>query len=1172
MKKNNGFKCLDIKSWYSRKIALKMKLTTLFLLLGIVQVFSLNSYSQSTKLTIEVRDVSVVDVLRTIEDQSEFYFVYNKDAIDLDRKVSLEAINLQIDKVLDDLFKGTNVTYRIVDRHVILTTLKLNQSELKITGKISDSSGAPLPGVTVIVKGTTQGIITDMDGYYTLSNVPSDATLVFSFVGMKTQEIPVGGKSLINIVLEEETIGLDEVVAIGYGSVKKRDLTGSVSSITAKELAEVPVNSPVEALTGKLAGVRIITSDGSPNADIIIRVRGGGSITSDNKPLYIVDGFPVESISEISPNDIESIDILKDASSTAIYGARGSNGIVLVTTKSGKKGKVTINYNAFYGVKNAAKMLDVLSPTDYLTWQYELCQLENQKDYYTNIFGSFEDISDFADKGIDWQEQVFGRTGTTSNQNISISGGTEKMRTNFSYGHVNEKAILMYSNFKRDYLSLKTDWDPNEKVSFNFSARYSKTIVKGDGQSTTNGNPNDSPADSFGRIKHSVYQCPFDIDNVNETGATIDDLQDYDGEDPLKALTENYKNSEKLDYNLNGSVSYKLTKDLTAKSEWGLDEYGYELMTYQGSTTYESTTYAQTDYRGMPLGIVGNYNRRTTRNTNTLNWDLKGILDGSSNLSVLIGEETIVEKSHKRSIRYEGLPDFFDYNYTFKFAGEAQYATYNDYYYPDNTLLSFFSRLNYNYKDKYLMSATIRADGSSKFSENNKWGYFPSAALAWRASEEEFLKTDWLDNLKVRLSFGISGNNNIPAGQTSRSYSVAPTKSWLHVADAWWTNGTTLANENLKWESTYSWNSGIDFGFFKNKLNGSLEFYRNTVHDLLMLQTISGSGYSYQYQNVGKVQNKGAEVTINYSPIRKEKFGLDLGFVISFNKNKVKSLGDLTGGYNTSAYCFSTEVTGDYVVAPGYAIGTMRGYETDGWYTTDDFEDYSESTGWILKDGVADMSSILGTIRPGDLKLKDQDGDDAITDEDNVIIGDANPVHTGGFSISGYAHRFDFSANFTWSWKNDIYNADKIEYTTTRGNKFRNMISTMEGGERWTNMDSEGNIVNDKQTLNELNKDATIWSPRMQKAVFHSWAVEDGSFLRLANLSIGYTVPQSFTQKMKINRVRFYATGYNLFCLTNYSGRDPEVDCIRSKLVTPGVDYSAYPKARTFLLGINVNF
>lgn len=1177
MKKNftKGFR----NNRKTQKLLLIMKLAAFFLLFSL-QV-SATVYSQTTKFNFKAKDKQVADVLREIEASSDFRFFYIREQVDVERQVSLRANNSTVEDILNEMFHDHDIEYQVMDDNAIVlrpeqnyyrTKKKRTYQNIVVSGLVSDNSGQPLPGVTVVVKGTTNGTITDVNGKYTLSNVPGNATLMFSFVGMQMQEVAVNSKTVIDLVMQEETIGIDEVVAIGYGYVKKRDLTGSVSSISSKELAAIPVNSPVEALAGKLAGVRITTSEGSPNADIIIRVRGGGSITSDNKPLYIVDGFPVESISDISPSDIETIDVLKDASSTAIYGARGSNGIVLVTTKSGKSGKVVVNYDAYFGVKKAAKMIDVLDPVDYLTWQYELCQLDGQTEAYTDIFGDFEDIQDYADQGVDWQDEVFGRTGTTFNHNLSIRGGTEKMRTSFSYGHVDEKAILKYSKFKRDYFSLKTDWTPTKKLTVSFNARYSKAEVNGDGQSTTTGNPNDSPSDAFGRIIHSVYQCPFDIDNINSEGATIDDLEDYDAEDPLVSLTENYKDSKRLTYTLNGSIQYNITDNLTIKSEWGLDEYRYELWTYQGSTTYESTTYAQTDYRGLPLGIVTDYSRRTTRNTNTVNYVLKDIFNSTSDLSILVGEETIMQESDKKSIRYEGLPEFFTYSETFKFAGEAQYATYNDYYYPDDALLSFFGRVNYSFMDKYLLSGTLRADGSSKFSEDNRWGLFPSGAFAWRLSEEDFFKTSWLTNLKYRLSFGISGNNNIPSGQTSRSYSVAETKSWLHIADSWWTNGTTLANESLKWESTYSWNTGLDFGIFENKLNGNIEFYHNTVHDLLMEQTISGSGYAYQYQNVGKVQNKGFELSLNYSPIQEQDYGLTLGFVISFNKNEIKDLGG-NDGYNESAYCFSTEVIGDYVVAPGYSVGTMRGYIEDGYYTTDDFEDYTEESGWVLKEEVADASSIMGTLRPGVMKLKDIANDDnTITDDDNTVIGDANPTHTGGFSISGYARGFDFSANFTWSWGNDIYNADKIQYTSTRGNKFRNMSSKMESGKRWTNMDSEGNIVNDKETLDELNKGADIWSPRLQKAVFSSWAVEDGSFLRLSNLSVGYSLPGSLTERVRISRIRFYATGYNLLCLTNYSGRDPEVDCIRSKLVTPGVDYSAYPKARTFLLGVNVNF
>lgn len=533
----------------------------------------------------------------------------------------------------------------------------------------------------------------------------------------------------------------------------------------------------------------------------------------------------------------------------------------------------------------------------------------------------------------------------------------------------------------------------------------------------------------------------------------------------------------------------------------------------------------------------------------------------------------IITTSDKLTSRYEGLPDFFTATEAFKFSGEGDPVRYNHFYYPNDKLLSFFSRFSYDFQGKYLATFTIRGDGSSKFTKGNQWGIFPSGALAWRLSEEEFLKRNWLSNLKLRLSYGISGNNNIPADQTGKIFSVAEQKKWLNITDTWWSAGTTLNNPDLKWESTYSTNIGLDFGFFNNKLNGNIDLYKNTTKDLLMQFTISGSGYNTQYRNVGKTENKGLEITLNYAPIQKKNYGLDFSLVLGFNKNKIVDLGSLSNGYTVATSWQNTEVGADYLVKPGYAVGQMWGFITDGRYEVSDFKEFN-GLNWVLKDDIADGTDVIGgdAVRPGGLKLKDITGDGRITEDDKTIIGDANPICTGGFTIGGYWKGFDMNTNFTWSIGNDIYNADKIEFTSPTKYQWRNMTTIMESGKRWTNLNEDGTICNDPNKLASMNENTTMWSPFMNKSVFHSWAVEDGSFLRLNTFTIGYTFPQEWMKKLYISNLRLYFTGSNLFCLTGYSGFDPEVDTRRNNRVTPGVDYSAYPKSRQYVFGVNLSF
>ena len=1043
----------------------------------------------------------------------------------------------------------------------------------QVSGIVKDATGESLIGANVLVKGTTNGAITDFEGKFSLSDVKSSDILVFSYIGCVTQEIKVGNQTQFDVTLNDDSQALEEVVVIGYGTVKRKDLTGSVTSVGADKLAAVPVASATEALTGKMAGVQITTTEGSPDAEMKIRVRGGGSITGDNTPLFIVDGFPVETISDIPASDIEDMTVLKDASSTAIYGSRGANGVILVTTKSGKEGKLSVTYNAYYSIKKIAKTLDVLSPYDYAKWQYELAGLikENDMSSYIDYFGNYQDMDMYQNiSGNDWQDQTFGRTGHAFNQSLNINGGSDKIKYAFGYSHMNDKAIMQGSSFKRDNFSLKLNSKPVKNVTLDFSVRYSDTDVKGGGANDTS-----STYDSDKRLKYSVIYTPIPLENLNsESGSSDDDLGNL--YHPLTAISDNDRERERKNLNMAGSFTWEIFKNFRAKTEFGYDDYREEDSRFWGLTTYYIKNVPAKDNQGKPAMEIANTFRHKFRNTNTVNYDFEKLLKNDDHhLNAMIGHEWIVTKSKKLTNTVHGFPESFTSQDAWKYSTQGTPYSIDNYLNPDDKLLSFFGRINYDYKSKYLLSATFRADGSSRFSDGNRWGYFPSAAVAWRVSSEPFMEgtKSWLDDLKLRFSYGTAGNNNIPSGQMNLNYASSST-SWINGFNNYWAASKTMPNPDLKWETTITRNIGLDFTTLGGRLSGTLEAYLNTTKDLLIQFPVAGTGYDYQYRNMGKTQNTGFEASVNWIAVDKKNFGLSFSANIGFNKNKIKDLG-IMDDFGAETYWASSEIGNDFWIAKGGAVGKMFGYRSAGRYEVSDFEGYDAAAKkWILKEGVVDASAVVGTLRPGMMKLADIDGsgDGKVTTADREIIGDANPVHTGGFSINARAYGFDLSANFNWSVGNDVYNANKIEFTQTSKYQYRNMISEMADGKRWTNLNENGTICNDPEKLAAMNANTTMWSPYTQRMIFSDWAVEDASFLRLNTLTLGYTLPATLLNKVGIQNLRFYVTGYNLFCWTNYSGYDPEVSTIRKTNLTPGVDYSAYPKSRQFVVGLNLNF
>ncbi len=1076
-----------------------------------------------------------------------------------------------------------NLTYKISLLIAGLFAAVCTVDAQQIKGTVTDTGGEPLIGVSVFVDGTTSGTVTDVDGKYEIS-VPDakGKILVFSCIGMATKNVLIGSKTTVNVILEEDSTFLDETVVIGYATVKRRDLMGSVTSVDSKTLTSVPVTTVNEALSGRMAGVQVTATEGDPDAEIKIRVRGTGSITQDSSPLYIVDGFPVESISDIPASDIQSIDVLKDAFSTAIYGSRGANGVVLVTTKSGASGKISVTYNAYYGMKKMANKdaIEVASPYEFVRTQYELASIrDGVSSEYTPIFGLFQDMDLYRDvEANDWIQQVFGRTGSSFNHNLSVSGSTDKVKWTASYAHINDKAIMTGSDYHRDNLSFKAQFKPIKELTFDVNARYSHTKVSGAGANSINDSGSTS---GNGRLKHAVQYAPIPV-----TGAASDsDLaEDYgDNAPPLLSVSDNDSQRIRKNWTLNAAVTWHIIKNLNLRVEGGLDDYSQKDNKFYGLTTYYVGNSAT--YKNKPATSYKDIYRKKIRSTNTLSYNFSEVIRNSDHkLDFLLGQEYIVTQSNTFSTMVENFPDFFDASMAWNYMSTGTAMTSNNYYDPNDQLLSFFGRANYEFGGRYSVSATVRADGSSKFTKGNQWGFFPSAAASWTLSNESWLKdASWLDNLKLRYSFGTAGNNNIPSGVTALSF-ASNNSSWISQSNTYWSTATVggktiMPNPDLTWETTLSHNVGLDFSFLKSRINGTVELYHNTTKDLLIQFPTAGSGYQFQYRNMGSVLNQGIEVSLSFVLFEKKNFGMTLSGNISLNQNRVLSLGGLDKIEAETTWA-SSEIGPDYIVQAGQPLGNMYGYVSDGRYSADDFT-YDDAKGkWVANAGVVDASAIIGNtyFRPGAMKIKDISGPDGTPDGkidsyDKTVIGNALPLGTGGFSLTGYLYGFDFAANFNYVFGNDIYNANKVEFSHSRKYYRRNLLKSMSTDKRWTNVDwNTGELITDAAVLNEVNAGTTMWSPAVGNAVFTDWAVEDGSFLRLSSATIGYTLPEKITMKARIQRLRFYVSGTNLFCLTKYSGYDPEVDTRRATPLTPGVDYSAYPKSIGFVVGLNLTF
>lgn len=1042
-----------------------------------------------------------------------------------------------------------------------------------IKGKVVDESGSPVVSANILAKGSKKGTQTDKDGNFSIAvSVNGSADLVISSVGYASKIVSVTGNDAGTVQLVKEVITQEDVVVVGYATIKRKDLTGSVSSVSSKELKDFPLSSAAEALQGKLAGVQLTSTEGAPGAEIIVRVRGGGSITQDNSPLYIVDGVQVENaLSVLSPQDIATVDVLKDASTTAIYGARGANGVVIITTKGGKPGKTQITYNGSYGIRKLSKFQDVMKPYDFVLWQWERTRgsIPDSSSFAQTYGTTWDTLQNYKNVPfVNWQDQVFGRSAKFSNHNVAVSGGNQTTTFNLSLTANKEEGIQIESGFERKLVNFKIDHKATDKLRFGFTARYIDQEIQGTG--TTN-----SGTRTTNRLRHTINYRPFEL---NTPTGGIDDFDEVyylasaGAINPVILTYAEYRRQYSKSLYLTGYASYNILKNLTFRTT-----IGYDNAAVRTDLFFSKITGTARNFASLPVASIGQQANYQLTNSNTLQYTVNNFKK-HHDITLLAGQEVVDQRSQQTAIQTRYFPGDIspDKALANMQLGAPPTGTTNpptvvtSFVNPPSRIASFFGRVSYAYDDKFLANFNIRSDRSSKFSSKNGTLVFPSGSVAWRFTKEKFLdKINWLNEGKFRIGYGSVGNNRIGDLLYRQLYGVTGEYAFNHSIVPGFAP-TSLSNPNLRWENNTSLNFGLDLGLFNNKVQLNIDAYKNSAKDLLLQVAIPPTtGYATQLQNIGATSNKGLEIQLSSTPLQKKNFTWNTNFNIAFNKNKVENLGGIQEQTRNSGWQGSDGVD-DYLVKVGEPIGLMYGFVTDGFYGVDDFNYNATTKVYTIKPGIA-ANAVYGTPQPGMLKWKDLNGDGLITaDKDRQVIGNANAKFTGGWTNQFTYKNFDLSVFVNFVVGNDIYNANKIEWTDGAFGNL-NMIDEMKN--RWTNINAAGQVVTDPTELKALNANAKIWSPvRVQRWWLHSWAVEDGSYLRLNNLTLGYSLPKNLLSKIKISNIRLYGTVNNLATLTGYSGYDPDVTARRSDPLTPGVDFAAYPRARTWLFGVNVTF
>ncbi|MCW0484221.1 SusC/RagA family TonB-linked outer membrane protein [Gaoshiqia sediminis] len=1142
-----------------------MKLTTLIIFLSVFHV-SASIYSQNTKLNINLSGKTVKDVLVEIEEQSKFHFLYNDEFADLDRIVTVNTEEANVEEVLDQIFSNSSVTYKVMKNNlIVLTPSGVNNLAVQskvVKGVVKDKQGMPLPGVTVLEKGTTNGTITDFDGYYSLE-VPADAMLLFSFVGMQVQEIAVAGQATINVVLEEEMLDIDEVVVVGYGTQKKGSITGAIAQFDAEQLDERPVQRIDQALVGQMAGVRVKQTSGMPGKGFSIQVRGTGSITANNEPLYVIDGFPLETsqqstsggfstgnpLDNINPNDIESIQVLKDAAAAAIYGSRASNGVVLITTKKGKAGKSTISLNMYTGWSEPNRKMDLLNTDEWIDRAKEVMNYtylakdpgtQNRQatdDYATRLanIGSFDrnqmpdpewDLPGYGKyMPVDWQDEIF-RKGLVQSYQLSANGGNEGVKYFVSGDYLNQEAYFINVDYERFSVRANVEVTPNKKVTAGINIAPSYSIG------------NDPGVEGKDNILHVAVGMPplteeavgLDMNIGDNTTLTYGNSRNS----PVRVL-ENTTGLTKIFRTLATIYGqYELIDGLKLKSTVNLDNTDQRYKFYRPAFVSGSGPSAR-----VASGRYSGYNRQTFVNENTVSYDK--IIKENHNISAVAGLSFSTNKFE--SYRLASTGGFgTDYITTLNDAVDIN-ANATDTYESKNTLMSYFGRINYSFMDRYLLTASIRRDGSSRFGRDTKWGVFPSASIGWRISEEDFMDNiDWLSNLKARVSWGKAGNNGFSqdyahiALLTGADYSFNGSKV---VGQA----SGNFPNKDLGWEESETFNYGLDFGVLENRLFGSLEYYTKTNTNLLLsIPVPTATGFSTALTNIGEVFNSGWELELNSRNFTGE-FVWNTTFNLSFNKNEVRQLGPDNAPILGGAWDIQHNIL--QVGQPMYSIYVVQ---QDGILSAAD---------------IAAGAARYGNQVEGDPKYVDQltvdtnsDGipdqaDGVITPDDRVISGHPNPDYVWGITNSFKYKGFDLSILIQGQQGGVLYSTFGRAMDRTGMGWLDQAIGAWR--DRWRSPEDPGAGLKGKaySTFGRIKNTDWMYS---------------NDYWRIRNITLGYDLGKLIRSNV-ISGARLYVTAENWFGDDKYfGGFNPEA------VNNSGDDYGGAPLPKSMIFGLNVTF
>jgi TonB-linked SusC/RagA family outer membrane protein len=1010
------------------------------------------------------------------------------------------------------------------------------QNTKTITGTITNNAGEPLVGASVVVKGAQQGVSSGSKGEFSIV-APVNATLVFSHVGYVLQEVSVKDKTTLNITLMPNSNELSQVVVIGYGTVKKSDLTGSVVSVKAEDMKDVPVTSFDQALQGRAAGVQVTQLSGKPGAETSIRIRGTTSINAGNEPLYVIDGMLVNSnsgdmsvgvtlgprigaLSAINPNDIESIEILKDASATAIYGSRGANGVVIITTKRGKAGKGTVTVDSYYGLQDIAHEVKVLNAEEFANFVNDAKFNANQTPVYVNPKNLGE--------GTDWQGALF-RQAPMANYQISFSGGDDKTKYAISGGYFDQDGIIIHSNFKRYSFRANLDRELSKRMTVGTSVTYARTSSEGVLTNAGTIVPGVVTASLLFNPVLPVYDSTvkggytYENDRGTILGNPIADAKEYN------SVTKSSR------FIGNVYARYKLTNDLEFKTSFGIDAFNDDEASF-GPNFLKRTQASNGE------ASVGNANGLTWLNENTLtfnkSWREKHRINAVAGF-------TMQKFNNESLFAYAfGFPDGRTGYHNIAVAENPQTPVNNE---SQWTLVSYIGRVNYTLSDKYLFTLTGRIDGSSKFSEGNKYGYFPSGAFAWRVSKENFMQKIYaVSDLKLRVSYGVIGNQAIAPYQSLSLVGPYGQGVFNSSAGSEVYNGMeplSYANKNLKWESTKQFDVGFDLGLFKQRITLTADYYSKLTYDLLLSTPIpTTSGFASTLLNVGNIENKGVDIdlhTINTTGALE----WSTSFNLSLNRNKVTNL-------NTETDILLMNAS---LLRKGQPIGTFYGYIFDGIFQSD--EEAAKSP--VLVGQEPSSPNPASIAKAGDRKYRDINGDGKIDASDRTILGSAQPKFTFGFSNTLSYKNFDLSFFFQGSQGNKMANFNSYNLLNFTG---QNNVLAEAGLNRWTAENPENKYPR------------ALASGSLDVGIFSTAIVEDASYLRLKNVTLSYNLPRRIVQKLKIQNIRVYVSGSNLWTLTNYTGYDPEANTYGQSTTLIGIDNGGYPQSKIYQAGLTVSF